>query len=81
MNSGSVNAYCDLLLTAIDLTRACCANDNYFLGFRTTPMHAMALPELQIIWRTPLLLSKNKLIRKFARASTCLMLVTIWPMF
>ena len=29
MNSGSVNATHDLLLTAIDLTRACCANDNY----------------------------------------------------
>ena len=31
MNSGPVNATCDLLLTAIDLTRACCANDNYLL--------------------------------------------------
>jgi hypothetical protein len=30
MNSGPVNAAYDLLLTAIDLTRACCANDNYF---------------------------------------------------
>jgi hypothetical protein len=29
MNSGPVNAAYDLLLTAIDLTRACCANDNY----------------------------------------------------
>jgi hypothetical protein len=31
MNSGPVNATSDLLLTAIDLTRACCANDNYLL--------------------------------------------------
>jgi hypothetical protein len=31
MNSGSVNAPYDLLLTAIDLTRACCANDHYLL--------------------------------------------------
>lgn len=31
MNSGPVNATYDLLLTAIDLTRACCANDNYLL--------------------------------------------------
>jgi len=29
MNSGPVNAAYDLLLTAIDLTRASCANDNY----------------------------------------------------
>ncbi|MGI8960787.1 MAG: hypothetical protein ACR2IV_13690 [Bryobacteraceae bacterium] len=29
MNSGPVNARYDLLLTAIDLTRACCANENY----------------------------------------------------
>lgn len=28
MNSGPINACNDLLLTAIDLTRACCANDN-----------------------------------------------------
>jgi hypothetical protein len=31
MNSGPVNPTCDLLLTAIDLARACCANDNYLL--------------------------------------------------
>jgi hypothetical protein len=31
MNSGPVNATSDLLLTAIDLTRACCANDNHLL--------------------------------------------------
>ena len=31
MNSGPVNATCDLPLTAIDLTRACCANDDYIL--------------------------------------------------
>jgi hypothetical protein len=31
MNSGPVNATCDPLLTAIDLTRACCANDDYLL--------------------------------------------------
>ncbi|MGH6682110.1 MAG: hypothetical protein ACREDL_24970 [Bradyrhizobium sp.] len=29
MNCGPVNVAYDLLLTAIDLTRACCANDNY----------------------------------------------------
>jgi hypothetical protein len=29
MNSGPVNAAYDLLVTAIDLTRATCANDNY----------------------------------------------------
>jgi len=29
MNSGPVNAAYDLLLTAFDLTRAACANDNY----------------------------------------------------
>src|SRR5947209_369429 len=29
MNSGSVNATHDLLVTAIDLSRACCASDNY----------------------------------------------------
>jgi hypothetical protein len=29
MTSGSVTATYDLLLTAIDLTRACCANDDY----------------------------------------------------
>ncbi|MGI9072241.1 MAG: hypothetical protein ACR2JB_13230 [Bryobacteraceae bacterium] len=29
MDSGPINARYDLLLTAIDLTRACCANDNY----------------------------------------------------
>jgi hypothetical protein len=33
MNSGPVNAACDLLLTAIDLTRACCANDIYLAWF------------------------------------------------
>jgi hypothetical protein len=44
MNSGSVNAACDLLLTAIDLTRACCANDNYvpWLSHYSDALHGAA---------------------------------------
>ena len=44
MNSGPVNASCDLLLTAIDLTRACCANDNYllWLSYHSDALHGSA---------------------------------------
>lgn len=44
MNSGSVNATHDLLLTAIDLTRACCASDNYldWLSLHSDSLHGSA---------------------------------------
>lgn len=44
MNSGSVNATHDLLLTAIDLTRACCASENYlsWLSRHSDALHGSA---------------------------------------
>lgn len=44
MNSGPVNATCDLLLTAIDLTRACCANEHYltWLSYYSDALHGSA---------------------------------------
>ncbi len=44
MNFGPVNATCDLLLTAIDLTRACCAHDHYlfWLSHYSDALHGSA---------------------------------------
>ena len=44
MNSGPVNTPHDLLLTAIDLTRACCANDQYlfWLSHHSDALHGSA---------------------------------------
>jgi hypothetical protein len=41
MNSGPVHTAYDLLLSAVDLTRACCANDNYlaWLALHSDTLH------------------------------------------
>jgi hypothetical protein len=44
MNSGPAYAAYDLLLSAVDLTRACCANDNYlgWLELHSDALHGPA---------------------------------------
>jgi hypothetical protein len=44
MNSGPAHAAYDLLLSAVDLTRACCANDNYltWLALHSDALHGSA---------------------------------------
>jgi hypothetical protein len=44
MNSGSAYAAYDLLVSAVDLTRACCANDNYlaWLALHSDALHGSA---------------------------------------